>query len=147
MTITGIDFKLNNRDTVVKATADNDTNPLSIVTPNISITGNDFELANESVVPESVNILELESERGVLSPTGEISISDNTIAAGVSPFEFDVTSVGSGDDVNIVPQNITPEKKATVIHYADMNTTTVDQSVDGRSGKYFNLEFQCKSVS
>ena len=68
------------------------------------------------------------------------ALSDNTIAAGVSPFEFDVTSVGSGDDVNIVPQNITPEKKATVIHYADMNTTTVDQSVDGRSGKYFNFQ-------
>uniref|UniRef100_UPI0025ED2229 hypothetical protein n=1 Tax=uncultured Methanobrevibacter sp. TaxID=253161 RepID=UPI0025ED2229 len=69
VTITGVDFKLSNGDTVVKATADNDTNSLSIVTPNINITDNLFDLVNDTTVPESINILELDSERGVLSPT------------------------------------------------------------------------------
>ena len=138
MTITGIGFNLNNGDTVVKATADNDTeNPLSIVTPNISITGNDFELANESVVPESVTVLELDSERPVLSPTGDIAITGNEITAGVNPFEFEVTSVVSGGDVNVGPQNLTPERKATVIHFNNMDVTAFDAKTDGKSTTYF----------
>ena len=137
--ITGIDFKLANGDTVVKATADNDTNPLSIVTPSINIKENTFELVNETTVGESVTILELESERGILSPTGEISISGNEITAGINPFEFDVTSVGSGNDVNITPQNLTPVKKATRIIYKDMVTTAVDMGLDGRVGEWFNF--------
>ena len=139
--ITGIDFKLNNGDIVLKAFAQNDTdNNLSIDTQAISITGNAFETADESAVPESIVILYLESPRGVLVPNNEIRISDNTISAGVNPFKFEVSSVVSGNDANIIPLNITPEKKATVIHYEDMNTTTVDQSVDGRAGKYFNFQ-------
>ena len=137
LTITGVDFKLANGDTVVKATADNDTdNPLSIVTPNISIRENTFELVNETTVPESIIILELDSERGVLSPTGEISIMANTIAAGIDPFEFKVTSIGSGDVV-IAPQNISIERKATLILYEDMNTTAVSKEDGGKTGEYF----------
>ena len=139
LTITGTDFKLANGDTVVKATADNDTDILSIVTPSISITDNKFETVNETTVPESIKILELESERGVLSPTGEISISGNEITAGINPFEFDISSVGSGNDVNINHQNYTPPKKATKIIYSDMVTTTVDMALDGRVGEWFKF--------
>ena len=135
--ITNIDFKLNNVDVAIKATADNDTNPMSIVTPSIRIAGNVFELVNDNVVSESVIILELDSERGVLSPTGEIDISGNTIAAGVSPFEFIVTSINSGGDTIIVPQNITVERKATVIVYEHMNTTAVSPADGGKTGEYF----------
>ena len=137
VTITGVDFKLSNGDTVVKATADNDTNSLSIVTPNINITDNLFDLVNDTTVPESINILELDSERGVLSPTSEIAISDNTIAAGVNPFDFKVTSIGDGDDINVGPQNLTPERKATVIVFENMNTTAVSPADGGKTGEYF----------
>ena len=135
--ITGVDFKLNNGDTVVKATADNDTeNPLSIVTPNININNNTFETVNDTTVPESITVLELDSERGVLSPTSEIAVSGNTLTAGVNPFEFEVTSVASGEDINIVPQKVVPEKQATVIVYNNMSTRAIGPT-DGRTGDYF----------
>ena len=138
LTITGVDFKLANGDTVVKATADNDTeNPLSIVTPSISITDNSFELVNDTTVPESIRILELDSERGVLSPTGEIAIAGNTISAGIGPFKFEVTSINSGGDTIIVPQNISDERKATVIVFENMNTTAVSKDDGGKTGEYF----------
>ena len=137
VTIKGVDFKLANGDIVVKATADNDTNPLSIITPNISITGNTFELVNETTVPEFITILELDSERGILSPTGEISISGNTITAGIDPFEFEVTNIETSGDINIGPQNLSDERKATVIVYENMNTTAVSPADGGKTGEYF----------
>ena len=137
LNIHGVVFKLSNGDTVVKAIADNDTDPLSIVTPSIKINGNSFELVNDTTVPESVTILELDSERGVLSPTEEISISGNTIAAGVKPFEFEIISVETGGDVNVGPQNITSNRKATVIVFENMNTTAVSQADGGKTGEYF----------
>ena len=134
--ITGVGFKLNNRDVVVKLVADNDTDLFSIVAPSVSVVGNSFDVANEDVVPESIVVVVLESERGVLSPTGLISIKENTIVAGVSPFEFVVTSIASGDDAFIGPQNFTFERKATQIIYKDMNTTAVSP-LDSRTGEYF----------
>ena len=134
--ITGVDFKVNNANTIVKATGENATDGTSIEVPAINIKDNTIELASDDVVAESINVLELDSERPVLSPTNDIAISGNTIAAGINPFEFEVTSVASGDDVSIVPQKIVPEKKATVIVYENMTTTALGPS-DGRSGEYF----------
>ena len=136
--ICGIDFKLNNRDIVLEATAKNDTeNPLSIINHAINITCNTFETISEDVVAESVNILYLESDRGVLAPTNEIRITDNTISAGVNPFKFEVSSVVSDNDAMVSSLNITPKRLATVIEYSDMVTTAVDGDVDGRAGEYF----------
>ena len=134
--ITGVDFKVNNANTIVKATGENATDGTSIEVPAINIKDNTIEAASDSVVPETVTVLELDSERPVLSPTNDITISGNTIAAGVDPFDFKVTSVVSGDDVNIVPQKIVPEKKATVIVYNNMSTAALGPS-DGRTGDYF----------
>ena len=47
-----------------------------------------------------------------------------------------MTSVASGGDVNIVPQKIVPEKKATNVVYNNMSTTALGPS-DGRTGEYF----------
>ena len=139
--ITGIDFKVNNGDVIVKATADNDTsNPLSIDTQSISITGNVIEAANENVVPESVTVLKLESERGVLAPTNPITVSGNTMDAGIGPFAFDVTSIASGSDINITPGPIAPERTETQIVYENMTTTAVDVPTDGRIGEYFVIK-------
>ena len=134
--ITGVEFKVNNANTIVKATGENATDDVSIDVPAINIKDNTIEFASDDVVAESINVLELDSERPVLSPTNDIAISGNTIAAGINPFEFEVTSVASGDDVSIVPQKIVPEKKATVIVYENMTTTALGPS-DGRSGEYF----------
>ena len=137
ITITGVDFKLNSRDVVVSAIAMNDTeNPLSIDVPAISITGNVFETANDEVVPESVTILSLESEGKILSPTHEISVSNNVISAGVDSFDFKVSSIASGDDIDILPHNFAPQKQATVIVYDNMSTTAIGPT-DGRTGEYF----------
>ena len=139
LNITNISFKLNNGDIVFKAIADNDTNVYLIDVASINIKGNTFSAIDDDVIPESATILLLESERGILSPTGTINISANTIDAGVKPFKFHVTEIASGGDVHILPQNITPPRKATVIEYHDMNTTTVDESADGRIGEYFKV--------
>ena len=134
--ITGVDFKVNNANTIAKVTAENATDGVSIDVPAINIKDNNIELAGDDVVAESVTVLELESERPVLSPTSEIAVSGNTIAAGVDPFDFKVTSVASGDDINVTPQKIVPEKQATVIVYENMSTTAVGPT-DGRTGEYF----------
>jgi len=143
--ITGIDFKVNNGDVIVKAIAENDTNPLSIDTQAISITGNTIEAANEDVVPESVTVLQLESERGVLAPTNDIVISGNTMDAGINPFDFDVTSVSSGSDVTIPVGPMKPERIETEIVYQNMTTTAVDVDTDGRVGKYFFITLRDKN--
>ena len=143
--ITGIDFKVNNGDTIVKAIAENDTNPLSIDTQAISITNNTIEAANKDVVPESVNVLKLESERGVLAPTNEISVSGNTMDAGINPFDFDITSVtGESGEVIIPSGPITKERIETQIIYQNMTTTAVDVDTDGRIGKYFYITLKDK---
>ena len=138
--ITSVNFIVNNANTIVKATAVNDTeNSLNIDVAAINIMNNNVELASDDVVAESVTVLELDSERPILSPNNDIVISGNTIAAGVDPFEFKVTSIGSGNEISIVPQNITPVKKATRIIYSDMVTTAVDMGLDGRVGEWFNF--------
>ena len=138
--ITGVNILVNNGNTIVKVTGENATDGTSIEVPAINIKDNNIELANDNVVAESVTVLELDSERPVLSPTNDIAINGNTIAAGIDPFDFKVTSITSGGDTVITPQDIVPEKKATVIHYENMNTTAVDQSVDGRVGEWFEFK-------
>ena len=136
--ITGVEFLVNNANTIVKATADNGTSPTSIDTPAISIKNNTIDLANDDVVAESVTVLELESERGVLAPTSEIAVEGNTLASGVDPFEFKVTGLTdeNGDTVIGNGSNI-PERTLTQIHYNDMNTVAINQKIEGRVGKYF----------
>jgi hypothetical protein len=137
--ITGVEFVVNNANVIVKVTGENATDGTSIEVPAINILGNDIQLANDDVVAESITVLELDSERPILSPTNNISINGNTIAAGVDPFDFKVTSITSGDDTIITPIDIAPENKATVIEYADMTTTAVDTTTDGRAGEYFRI--------
>ena len=140
VSIRDIEFKLNSRDIVLKAIALNDTeDSLAIDTQAISITNNIFELVSEGDVAESIDILYLESERGILSPNNIINISANSISAGINPFEFEVTSISSGDGISIGSQNITPKRKATKIIYNDMLTTAVDMGLDGRVGEWFNF--------
>ena len=143
-TLTDSTIKVNNANTIVKATADNDTNPTAIDTPNISIKNNNIELANDDVVSESVTVLELDSERPVLAPTGEIAVTGNTLAAGVDPFDFKVTSVNTDEGTVIPAGPITTERTETQIVYENMTTTAVDVDTDGRVGKYFYITLKDK---
>ena len=143
--LTDSTIKVNNANTIVKATADNDTDPTAIDTPIINIKNNNIELANNDVVPESVTVLELDSERPVLAPTGEIAVTGNTLAAGVDPFDFKVTSVNT-DDGTVVPAGpISTERIETQIIYQNMTTTAVDVDTDGRVGKYFYITLKDKN--
>ena len=137
--ITGVDFIVEDANVIVQATADNGSSPTSIDTPNIRISDNFIDMIDGSVVPESVTVLKLDSERGVLAPTGELKVTDNAIAAGIKPFEFDVTGVSNGSDTNIPEGGNIPAKQASVIHYQDMETTAVNSKIEGRVGKYFEV--------
>ena len=142
--ITGIEFKLDNGDVAVLATADNSTNPLEIDTAEININGNGFSIG-EDVVAESVTVLKLQSERGVLAPSNNISISGNTIDAGVNSFEFEVTGVNDGSNIDIPSGPIIPERIETQILYENMTTTAVDVDTDGRVGEYFYITLKDKN--
>ncbi len=137
--ISGIEFVANNGDVLIKAYAANSTAPLAIETPNIEISNNTVSKANEDVVAESITLFELESERGILAPTGEISVNGNTMEAGVKPFKFDVSSAINGSDVNIPSGGDLGEKLATVIEYEDMTTTAIDASIEPGTGKFFEV--------
>ena len=137
--ITGVEFSLNNGDTVVQASAVNGTDPNSIDVASINIEGNVFDAADDSVVGESITVLKLESERGILAPTGEISIKNNTLASGIDPFDFVVTSVANNNTVVIPSGGNVPQRQATVIQYEDMMTSTVNTAIEGRVGKYFEV--------
>ena len=142
--ISSIEFKLNNGDVVVLATSDNSSNPLSIETAAININDNIFTCL-DGVVGESVTVLKLESERGVLAPSNEISVSGNTMDAGINPFEFDVTGVINNNDVDIPSGPISPERTETQIVYENMTTTAVDVDTDGRVGEYFYITLKDKN--
>lgn len=137
--ISGINFKLNNGDTLVLAKAENGSSPLSIDSPAIMISDNIITCADDDVVAESINVLELDSERGVLAPTRPISINSNTLDSGINPFKFVATGLYNSSEANIGENGNIPEKKSTVIVYQDMVTTAFNSKTDGRIGKYFNI--------
>ena len=143
--ITDVNFKVNDATTIVQATADNATNPTAIDVASINIKNNNIELASEDVVAESVTVLELDSERGVLAPTGEIAVSGNNLPAGVDPFDFKVTSIATDDGVVIPDGPISTERTETEIIYQNMTTTAVDVDTDGRVGKYFYITLKDKN--
>ena len=141
--ITGVDFKVNNANTIVKVTGENATDGVSIDVPAINIKGNTIELDSDDVVAESVTVLELDSERPILSPTNAISISGNTITAGVNPFDFKVTSVISGNDISIVPQEIVPTAANATLEVVanDGSVVVTVKDLDGKviGGANLNL--------
>ena len=138
VTIEGIEFLVNNGDVIVLANAVNSSNPLSIDVPFITVKNNVIVESDENVVPESVVVLELDSERGILSTNSEIIVVDNTISAGIAPFRFEVSSVQNGSNVNISEQSFA-NKIPTAIEYEDMVTTAVDVDSDGSIGENFTI--------
>ena len=155
VSISGVNFIANNGDVLVKATAANGTDDLSIVNPAIELTNNTVTPANENVVAESITLFELESERAVLAPSNPINIADNSLPEGAKSFEFEIAGLNNGSGVNIpTGGNIntngssgggsTP-KVATTIVKKNMKTTTVNTKINGKkAGKYFKITLKDK---
>ena len=149
VSISGVEFIANNGDVLVKATSTNGTDDLSIVNPAIELTNNTVSPANENVVPSSITLFELESERAVLAPSNPINIKDNNLPEGAKAFDFEIAGLNDGNGINI-PQggNIntngssggTTPKVATSIVAKAMKTTTVNTKINGKkAGKNYSI--------
>ena len=149
VSISGVEFIANNGDVLVKATTTNGTDDLSIVNPAIELTNNTVSPANENVVPSSITLFELESERAVLAPSNPIDIKDNNLPEGAKAFDFEIAGLNDGNGINI-PQggNIntngssggTTPKVATTIVAKAMKTTTVNTKINGKkAGKNYSI--------
>ena len=149
VSISGVEFIANNGDVLVKATATNGTDDLSIVNPAIELTNNTVTPASDDVVPSSVTLFELESERAVLAPSNPINIVDNNLPEGAKAFDFEIAGLNNGSGINI-PQggNIntngssggTTPKVATTIVAKAMKTTTVNTKINGKkAGKNYSI--------
>ena len=137
--ISNIEFNVTNGDVIVKANAQNGTGPLSIDVPAIEISNNTVSGIDDSFVGESVTVLELDSERSILAPNKEIAIVGNTLESGIKPFEFKVGEFENSSNANVPIGGNIPSRQATVIHYHDMVTSTVNTAIEGRVGKYFEI--------
>ena len=135
--ISGIDFNASNGDVIVKAIAQNGTDSLSIIVPSIEISNN--TVMGDNIVPESITILELDSDRGVLAPNNEICIANNTLEIGMKPFEFKVKSFENDSSANVPIGGGLTGKKTSIIHYENMDTVAVNMDIEGRVGKYFEV--------
>ena len=149
VSISGVEFIANNGDVLVKATATNGTDDLSIVNPAIELINNTVTPASDDVVPSSVTLFELESERAVLAPSNPINIVDNNLPEGAKAFDFEIAGLNNGSGINI-PQggNIntngssggTTPKVATTIVAKAMKTTTVNTKINGKkAGKNYSI--------
>ena len=145
VSISGIDFFANSGDVIVKATAVNGTDDLSIVNPAIEIRNNTVSKANDDVVAESITLFKLESDRALLAPSNEINIDDNKLAEGMKAFDFEVAGLNNGSDI-VIPQggnintNGKTDKLATSIVAKAMKTTTVNTKINGKkAGKNYSI--------
>ena len=147
--ISNIKFLVDNGDTIILVNAKNSTNPLEIEIPAINISGITVEKINENVVGESVNLLMVNSERGILATSNPINIENVSSFDGLKQFKFNVTSIEGESGINI-PQggNIdingssggSTVMVATTIVAKAMKTTTVNTKINGKkAGKAFSI--------
>ena len=129
---------MDNGNLFLLAIAHNDTNPMLIDVPEINLNNNTFINSNDKVVPESITILMLQSDRSILAINNEIRINENSLLAGMDPFKFEVSSFANGSGIT-VPSGGTLNKISTILDCEDMNTTAIDTSIDGRNGEYFKM--------
>ena len=147
--ISNIRFLVDNGDTIVLVNARNSTNPLEIEIPAINISGITVEKINDNVVGENVDLLMVNSERGILATTNSINIENVSSFDGLKQFKFNVTSIGGESGINI-PQggNIDINGSsggptvmvATTIVAKAMKTTTVNTKINGKkAGKNYSI--------
>ena len=148
LSISNIRFLVDNGDIVLLVNASNSTNPLEIDVPAINISAVSVEKINDNVVGGSVNLLMINSERGLLATSNPININNVNCFDGVKQFKFNVTSI-EGESGITVPQggNIDTNgsssgtlKMATAIVANAMTTTTVNTKINGKNaGKIYSI--------
>ena len=145
--IEGIEFKLKNGDVLVNLNADNGTDSMAIDNAKIGIAGNVISTFNDDVVRESITVLKINSQRGILSPTKEINITGNEIDDGIKSFAFNVNTSSSedGNNINIPSGGNLPidqgvvNRTGTKFAFSNMKTTAINSAVDGKKGAYFSF--------
>ena len=146
--ISNITFLVDNGDIIFLVNAKNSTNPLEIEIPAINISGIEVDKLNENVVGESVNLLVINSERGLLATNNPINIENVSSFDGVKQFEFNVTSIAGesgisipqGGNVDTNGSDSGTDKLATAIVAKAMKTTTVNAKINGKNaGKTFSI--------
>ena len=147
LSISNIRFLVDNGDIVLLVNASNSTNPLEIDVPAINISTISVDKINDNVVGESVNLLMINSERGLLATSNPINIENVNCFDGVKQFKFNITSI-EGESGITVPQggNIDTNgsssgtKMATAIVANAMTTTTVNTKINGKNaGKNYSI--------
>uniref|UniRef100_UPI0026329E3B Ig-like domain-containing protein n=1 Tax=uncultured Methanobrevibacter sp. TaxID=253161 RepID=UPI0026329E3B len=136
--ITAVEFNALNGNVIVKAIAENDTNPRMIDVASINIVNNTISCGDD-VVPASITVLEVDSDRAILAPTNELNVIGNTMESGVDPFNFVVSSLINGSEVNIPSGNLMNGLASEII-CANMSTNAINVNLDGRNGEYFNFK-------
>ena len=150
--ISNIKFIVDNGDTIVLVNAKNSTNPLEIEVPAINISGIAVEKINENVVGETVDLLMINSERGILATSNPINIENVSSFDGLKQFKFNVTSIEGESGINI-PQggniNINGSSGGSTVMVATsivakaMKTTTVNTKINGKkAGKAFSISLK-----
>ena len=148
LSISNIKFLVDNGDIVLLVNASNSTNPLEIDIPAINISGISVEKINDNVVGESVSLLVINSERGLLATSNPIRIANVNCFDGVKQFKFNVTTVGGesgitipqGGNINVNGSSSETVKVATTIVANAMTTTTVNTKINGKNaGKNYSI--------
>ena len=162
--MSNIRILVGNGDAVLLVNARNSTNPLELEIPAVNISGIEIGKINDDVVGESVNLLIINSERGLLATNNPICIENVNSFDGVKPFKFNVTSIGGESGINIpAGGNINANaaggnnntngsrgesatsKVATSIVKKNMKTTTVNTKINGKkAGKNFSITLKDK---
>ena len=152
LSISNIRFLVDNGDIVLLVNASNSTNPLEIDVPAINISTISVDKINDNVVGESVNLLMINSERGLLATSNPINIENVNCFDGVKKFKFNVTSIegesgitipqGGSIDINDSESGSTV-RTATAIAIKNMKTTTVNAKINGKkAGKNFLISLK-----
>ncbi len=148
--MSNVSFLVDNGDIVVLINASNSTNPLGIEVPAVNISGISIGKINENVVGESVNLLMINSERGLLATNNPINIENVSAFDGLKPFKFNVTSI-EGESGVYIPQGGSIDNSdseggsdtirvPTAIVKKNIKTSTVNTKINGKkAGKTFSI--------
>jgi len=101
--ITSINFNLHNNTIAILAKAEDINNLYSNISA-INITNNTFNIADNTTSPHSITILEIDSNSKNFNPNNPVSITNNTLIAGMDLFNLWNTNWGNQSGDVYIPQ-------------------------------------------
>ena len=141
VSINNLTVKANSNDTIIKMLAINDTNPSLIDTAEVHFDNNSIEKISEDVDASSISLLEIESERAVLSSNSTISLSCNNVPSGINSLKLSFAGSNDGSIGFTGANEIVNDAKkiATKIIFKNPSFYTVNKTLDGKVAKYFTI--------